>query len=111
MKHMQVNGAPVKHVPVPRNHKGFVDSECNELRPGDIIIASTYSGKIISGVITRFTPKRVYYMKMYLTPWHVKSGRTEDTSEESIQIPYSGYLCHGPDALRMMPKILKVEEI
>ena len=45
---------------VPRNHEGFVDALDQKLEVGDEIIVWSYRASY-HAVLTRFTPKRVYW--------------------------------------------------
>ena len=106
---MDVNQAEITVTKMKRNHKGFVDAEGNELVPGDLVIVSTYRGTQRTAIITRFTPKRVYFMLQYL-PDHVKAnGRTEFAFEDCVQLPY--YDGWGTHRNRMMPRIIKIAEV
>ena len=109
MKGLSVNCAEITVTKPKRNHKGFVDSEGNELAPGDLIVVSTYRGVQKTAIITRFTPRRVYFMMQYC-PEHVSiNGKTEYPYEDCVQLPYYG--SWGPEKHRMMERILKVTEV
>ena len=51
---------------IPRNHTGFVDAHGKPLEPGDEIIVKTYD-RLCHAVITRFTPRRVYWRLLTVT--------------------------------------------
>ena len=62
---MKTNPKPITINPkIPRNHKGFVDTLGKDLVPGDEIIVKCYQ-QLLHAVITRFTPKRIYWKVLY----------------------------------------------
>ena len=111
-REMVVNEAEITVSKAKRNHPGFVDAENNELHPGDIIAVSTYGGVMRSAVITRFTPRRVYFMWQYLPAYYVDKSRDKCEFEDCVQLPYHEMNITGAAyADRRMPKILKISEV
>ena len=112
MKGLTANATHFTVTPKPRYHTGFVDCEGNELEPGDLVIWANPYGRARTVIITRFTPRRIYFKMQYLDTWHVDKGQEYNHYEGCCQLAhYPFYSCIGPDAKRMMHKVLKVEEV
>lgn len=81
------NESEIEVTPKKKRHPGFWDCEGQELNPGDMIAVCPCAQSIVTAIITRFTPRRVYYKLVFVPPWYARNGRTEFNEEWCNQPP------------------------
>ena len=108
---MKTNPKPIQIINKrPRNCEGFKDSLGKPLLPGDEIIVHSYNS-VYHAVITRFTPRRVYWKVLYADEsTHDYLFDYENFSQLHMWYSTSDDAHRKPEDQRRLRNVMKLED-